>query len=123
MTDKFQTEQLLAELPAKLADVRGAVLATLDGITVASAYSGSKSNQLAAMTAASLGLGKRMIETIDAGNLAEISVAGDNGSVFVYAVGARAVLVVVAKQSPNVAMINWEARKIIEQLAGNFSAN
>lgn len=123
MNKDLETQQILAGLVENLSDVSGAVIATLDGIVIASAYTDGKSNQLAAMTAAALGLGRRMIEMIGAGNLAAISIAGDNGSVFVYAVGARAVLLVITKKMPNVAMVNWEARKIIEQLTGRSASH
>lgn len=117
MTDNSSTEQLLLKLQTKLGDVRGALLATLDGIAIANAQVHKEPNQLAAMTAASLGLGQRMIETINGQGLSEISVTGNKGSVFVYSVGTKAALIVVTKESPNIALVNWEARKLIEELA------
>lgn len=120
MADQTIIEANLKELPAKLADVRSALIATLDGITIASIAVDEKTNQLAAMTAAALGLGKRMIETISAGALGEISITGSGGSVFVYSLGTKAVLVVVTKPLPNVALVNWESKKLIAQLGTTF---
>lgn len=121
MTEKTNIELYLEELPAKLSDVRSVLIATIDGITIASATADEKSNQLAAMTAAALGLGKRMVDTVNAGSLDEISVVGSEGSVYVYSLGAKAVLVVLTKKAPNVAMVNWEARKLIEKLGEAFA--
>ena len=121
MIDKEFLEQALAALPARLSDVQSAQVATLDGIAVADFGAQDNSNRIAAMTSSALALSKRMIETVRAGELAQISVAGSDGHILIYAVGTKAVLVVITKKSPNVALINWEARKVIVEISEMFS--
>lgn len=117
MIDKLRAEELLSRLQTNLSDLRGALVTTLDGIAVAALNIDRKSNQLAAMTATSLGLSQRIIDTIEGAGLSEISIASAKGNVFVYSVGTKAALVIVTKETPNVALINWESRKIAEALA------
>lgn len=121
MIDKSHLESNLMELRTLLPDIRSVLIATVDGILIAGATLDDKSNQLAAMTAAALGLGKRMIETAGAGNPNQISFSGSNGSVFVYALGVKAVLVVVTKAMPNIALVNWETQKVITRLGAAFA--
>lgn len=120
MIDKFQIQSHLDEFPLRLSDIQGALIATLDGITVVKSTTDERSSQLAAMTAAALGLGKRLIETANGGNLEEISFKGETGSVFIYALEKKAVLVVVTKRNPNVALVNWESKKLIEIIGASF---
>lgn len=97
-------------------DIQGALVATADGIALASVQLSTASNRLAAMASASIGLGKQLIATICNGNLNEIKVSGDNGQVFIYSVTNKAVLVVITREEPNVAMVNWESQKTVKEL-------
>lgn len=110
-------QEIIAALPEKSVDIKGVLVATLDGISIADCGAWEDANRIGAMTAAALGLGKRMIETANAGMLDEISVAGVGGRIFIYAIGEQAVMVILTKQTPNIGLINWEARKAIVQLS------
>lgn len=116
MKAKEQARAVLGELLERNTDVRSALIATSDGITVTSINLDDKSNRLAAMAAASLGLGKQVISTVFSGDLTEITVSGNNGKVLVYSISNNSVMVIVTKEQPNVAMVNWEAQKTISHL-------
>lgn len=116
MKSKEEAKVILGDLLQRSPDVKSALIATSDGITITSINLDDKSNRLAAMAAASLGLGKQVISTVFKGELNEITVSGNNGKVFVYSISTTAVMVVVTKELPNVAMVNWEAQKTISQL-------
>lgn len=110
-------DPILGELLNRNSDVQGALVATADGISIANVQMSNVSNRLAAMASASLGLGRQLIATICNGSLSEIKVSGDKGQVFIYSITNKAVLVVVTKDEPNVAMVNWESQKTVKQLA------
>lgn len=114
---KEESKLVLDNLLERNGDVQSAVIATSDGIVVLGANTNDKSNRLAAMSAASLGLGKQVISTVCNGELNEIMITGNRGQVFIYSITNRAVLVLTTKEQPNVAMVNWEAHKAISQLA------
>jgi uncharacterized protein len=116
MNSFSQLETLTAELPPKHNDILGAMVVTLDGRVLANTAVSTKPNQLAAMTSSSLALSTRIIETINGGSLNEVYVSGSDGNILVYSVGQKAVLVVITRKNPNLAMINWEARKIINEM-------
>lgn len=116
-----QLEEILASFTPKLEDVSGAMIVTLDGRILVNAEVTTKPSQVAAMTSSSLALATRICETINAGQLNEVTVSGSDGSILLYAVGQKAVLVVITKKSPNIALINWEARKVICEMISLFN--
>ncbi len=65
---------------------------------------------IAAMAATTLGLGKRIIDTLNAGAFSETSVSGSEGQIFVYAAGLKGVLAVICSNNANIGLINLEAR-------------
>ena len=113
---KEESKLVLDDLLTRNNDIQSAVIATSDGITITKVNSDDKANRLAAMAAASLGLGKQVISTVCSGDLNEIMIAGNQGQVFIYSISTKAVLVLVTKKLPNVGMVNWEAHKAISQL-------
>ena len=117
MVSKNNFNPVLEDLLAQNSDIQSALVGTLDGIALASVQLSNISGRLAAMSSAALGLGRQLITTICNGNLNEIKVSGDKGQVFIYSITNKAVLVVVTKNEPNVAMVNWESQKTVKQLA------
>lgn len=115
MNTKF--EPILTNLLSRNAEIIGAGVASVDGIIISSVNLENNGTRLAAMAAASLGLGKQVVATVRAGTLSEVMISGDKGKVFIYAIGLKAVLVVAVREQPNVALINWEARKTVEELS------
>jgi predicted regulator of Ras-like GTPase activity (Roadblock/LC7/MglB family) len=86
---------------------------------ISHSLSGGDANRIAAMVATTLGLGKRICESIGGGAFTETSVSGNIGQVFVYSLarslctraGARGVLAVLAGPGANVGLIHLEARE------------
>jgi uncharacterized protein len=111
-------QQTLTALRAAIPEVRGVLVASTDGLPMAQNLSGSEDpNRVAAMAATALGLGKRISDTLNAGALSETSVSGANGQVFLYAAGAKGVLVVVTPANANVGLIHLEARDAARNIA------
>ncbi|WP_178087068.1 roadblock/LC7 domain-containing protein, partial [Methylacidimicrobium tartarophylax] len=64
-----------------------------------------------------LGLGRRICETFGGGEFRETSVSGDQGQMYIYSAGSKAVLGVVARLGANVGLIHLEARDVASQVS------
>ncbi len=117
MSKQHKLQQTIEDLRAALPDLTGAMIASSDGLSMAESISKGDGTRVAAMTATALGLGKRIADTIDAGELTETTVTGENGRMFVYAAGKKGVLAVMTNGTANVGLINLEARSAAEQIA------
>ncbi len=122
MALNVQLDQLLQTLQSSVPDVRGAVIASTDGMPIAHSLAGGDQNRVSAMVATALGLGKRICESIGAGQFTETSVSGNAGLVYVYSAGPKGVLAVLCPPGSNIGLVNLEARdspKKIEAVLGN----
>ena len=108
----------LMTLRGSMPELRGALVATADGLPIAQSFSdATDAGRVAAMAATALGLGKRINDTLGAGNLSEMSVSGLNGQVFIYAAGRKGVLAVVTPSQMNLGLLNMEARDAAQDVA------
>lgn len=108
----------LMTLRGSMPELRGALVATADGLPIAQSFSdATDAGRVAAMAATALGLGKRINDTLGAGNLSEMSVSGLNGQVFIYSVGAKGALAVVTPAGVNLGLLHMEARDAAQAVA------
>ena len=108
----------LTNLRTSMPELRGALVATVDGLPIAQAMSdGTDANRVAAMAATALGLGKRINDTLGTGELTEMSVSGADGQVYVYATGRKGVLAVVTPTGMNLGLLHMEARDAARTVA------
>ena len=113
-----QLNNILQNLRSDISDVEGSLIASTDGMLMAHQVSHSDDpNALAAMVAASLGLGKRLSETFKGGPLMETSVRGNEGYIFVFSAGEHGVLAVTTKARTNVGLVNLECRNAAKKIA------
>lgn len=118
MTKQERLNSILQTLRSSLPELRGALIATVDGLPVAQVVDGNTdANRVAAMAATALGLGKRINDTLASGDLTEMSVSGLNGQVFIYAAGRKGVLAVVTPSQMNLGLLNMEARDAAQEIA------
>ncbi len=118
MTKQERLNAILQNLRNSLPEVRGALIATVDGLPIAQVVDGNTdANRVAAMAATALGLGKRINDTLASGELTELSVSGLNGQVFIYAAGRKGVLAVVTPSQMNLGLLNMEARDAAQDVA------
>jgi hypothetical protein len=111
----------LEALRAAIPELKGVLLASSEGLPIAhSLTNGSDPNRVAAMAAAATTLGKKVSETMGAGTLGEVSVQAEEGALFVYSAGAKAVLVVLSPQGGNAGLIHLEARDTAKQIGELF---
>lgn len=118
MSKQEQLQATLQNLRSSLPELRGALVATVDGLPIAQTFSDSTdSNRVAAMAATALGLGKRINDTLGTGELTEMSVSGLDGQVYVYATGKKGVLAVVTPSGMNLGLLHMEARDAARTVA------
>jgi uncharacterized protein len=114
---KSQLEALRSSIP----ELKGVLLASNEGLPIAhSLTNGSDPNRVAAMAAAASNLGRRVTDSLAAGILGEVSIQADDGALFVYSAGSKAVLAVISPQGGNAGLIHLEARSIAKELGEMF---
>ncbi len=117
MSKQTELQQALESLRIALPDLRGAMIASVDGLPIVKSFAdGVDANRVAAMAATALGLGKRIGDTLGTGELNETSVSGTDGQVFIYTAGKKGVLAIVAPAGTNVGLLHMEARDMVETI-------
>lgn len=110
----------LDTLRSSIPELKGVLLASNEGLPVAHSLSnGTDPNRVAAMAAAASNLGRRISESMATGGLAEVSIRGDEGALFVYSAG-KAVLAVMGPLDSNAGLIHLEARSVAKEIASLF---
>ena len=94
-------DALLAEMRAlqeKVAGITGTAVASRDGLIVREDTGGVDPDNLAALAATWLALAQRMSTEVGQGVLREATTRSSGGSVTIYAIAARAVLVIIGDE-------------------------
>lgn len=118
MNRQEETQAILDGLRGAMSDVRGALIATTDGLAVARSFAEDTDHQrIAAMAATALGLGKRIAVTLGAGEFTETSVSGSQGNAHMYATGPKGVLCVITQPDANLGLLHIEAREAARRIA------
>jgi predicted regulator of Ras-like GTPase activity (Roadblock/LC7/MglB family) len=108
----------LSTLRTAMPELRGVLVATVDGLPIAQAMSdGTDANRVAAMAATAIGLGKRINDTLGGGELTDMSVSGLTGQVYIYSAGSKGVLAVVVPTGINLGLLHMEARDTAQSVA------
>ena len=97
--------------------VRGSITATSDGLLVAHDMHDLEPTQIAALVAATHAVAVRASLSSQCGQLKEVITRGSDGYLAVYAAGNAAIVAVLGSTELNVAMLNLQARKMIERIA------
>jgi uncharacterized protein len=111
----------LESLRAAIPELSGVLLASMEGLPIAHAFtSGEDPKRVAAMAAAGAAMGKRLTDSLHSGPLSEVSISGDSGQVFLYSIGSKAVLAVLGPNMVNAGLIHLEARQIASDIGKLF---
>jgi predicted regulator of Ras-like GTPase activity (Roadblock/LC7/MglB family) len=114
---KGHIEALRSAIP----ELKGVLLASNEGLPIAHSFSnGQDPNRVAAMAAAASSLGRRITDSMSAGTLGEVSIQAEEGALFVYSAGSKAVLAVLSPQGGNAGLIHLEARAIAKEIGDLF---
>ncbi|MFF8974474.1 roadblock/LC7 domain-containing protein [Streptomyces sp. NPDC014995] len=101
----------LHRLRARMPRLSGALAASVDGLVLAQDMPDVQPEGLAALTAAALGVGYRMVDLTARGEFCELLVRGAGGYVATYAAGPSAVLTLLADERVNVGRLHLEGRR------------
>ena len=99
-------------------ELKGVLLASSEGLPIVqSLANGADPNRMAAMAAAASNLGRRISDSMSVGTLQEIAVRGEEGVLFIYSAGAKAILAVMGPQGSNAGLIHLEARNAAQEIS------
>ncbi|MCM0679174.1 roadblock/LC7 domain-containing protein, partial [Micromonospora phytophila] len=93
-------------------EVAGTVLAGTDGLLISSDLPATDATHLAALAAASFGLGHRVADTVRQGEFRESVVHTAAGAVVTYPAGRNALLKLVADGAADLAALHDDARAV-----------
>lgn len=102
-------EQVLRSLHTDVVDVTSTVLASRDGLPVASTANGLATDRLAAMAAAVLAIGEQATEATPDAPFGHALIRGSGGCLAVYGAGQFGALAVQTIANPNVGLVQVEA--------------
>jgi uncharacterized protein len=113
-----QLDQVLAELVGQVPEIEAATVVSFDGLAMASALPAHMDeDRVAAMSAALLSLGERAAEGLGRGELSQIYVEGEEGTVFLVSADDEAVLVAVASKGAKAGLMLFEVRRAAAAVA------
>lgn len=111
-------DRILAELVSQVPEIEAASVVSFDGLPMASALPDTMDeDRVAAMSAALLSLGERAAEGLGRGELSQVYVEGENGTVFLISADDEAVLVAVAARHAKIGLMLFEVRRAAAALA------
>ncbi len=103
---------VLRGLNTTSADIEASAVVTGDGLTLASVLGdGVDPDRFGAMCASLLALADRAAQEVARGQLKQVLIEGDKGTMLLIYAGDDAVLAVAAKSTGNLGMVFLEARK------------
>jgi predicted regulator of Ras-like GTPase activity (Roadblock/LC7/MglB family) len=118
MSDTTDLESTLHDLEDSISGrIEGSLIASGDGFVIADTLYDEDADDIAAMVATTMGVSTRMSSALNAGEVTETSIQGEDRNVFLYRAGDEGVLAVVAPADANVGMINLKSRKVAQEIA------
>src|SRR4051812_30368785 len=111
-------DQAIADLLREAPEIEAAAVVSFDGLPMASALPSSMDeDRVAAMSAALLSLGERAAQGLGRGELSQVYIEGETGTVFLVSAEDEAVLVAVAAPGAKVGLMLYEVRRAAASVA------
>ncbi|WP_347240698.1 roadblock/LC7 domain-containing protein [Thermus sp.] len=117
MSRQTVLQEAIRQLRQAVPEITGVMVASSDGLSLATDLPEAEAARVAAMAATALGLGKRIAQTTALGGLEEVVVRGGDGYLVVYSAGDKGVLAVAAPAGANLGLIHLEARQMAQRIA------
>ena len=117
-------DALLAEMRAlqeRVTGITGTAVASRDGLIVREDTGGVNPDNLAALAATWLALAQRMSSEVGQGTLREATTRSSGGHVVIYAIGARAVLVLIGDEGLDVPRLHRESQPTLDAINALFT--
>ena len=111
-------DRTLHDLLRQAPELEAAAVVSFDGLAMASALpSGMDEDRVAAMSAALLSLGEKAAQGLGRGDLSQVYVEGETGTVFLVSCEEEAVLVAVAAAGAKAGLMLFEVRRAAADIA------
>ena len=111
-------DRALADLLSQAPELEAAAVVSYDGLAMASALPvGMDEDRVAAMSAALLSLGEKAAQGLGRGDLSQVYVEGETGTVFLVSCDDEAVLVAVAAAGAKAGLMLFEVRRASTAIA------
>jgi predicted regulator of Ras-like GTPase activity (Roadblock/LC7/MglB family) len=111
-------DRALSALLTQTPEIEAAAVVSFDGLPMASALpAGMDEDRVAAMSAALLSLGERAAQGLGRGELSQVYIEGETGTVYLVSADDEAVLVAVAAQGAKVGLMLYEVRRTAAAVA------
>ncbi len=116
-----RTERMIArlrDLQISTPDVEASAIVSVDGLIIASSLpAGVEEDRVSAMSAAMLSLGERIASELGRGILDQVYIRGENGYVFLSAVGENAVLTVLTRKEAKLGLVFLDMKRAALELS------
>ncbi|MET9218933.1 roadblock/LC7 domain-containing protein [Streptomyces sp. NPDC088197] len=125
MTSAAPYEALVASLKSlreRVMGVNETVISTSDGLLVAADTATVQPESVAALAAASLGVGRRTAAEVGLGGLRDVVVRCNGGYIVVLSVGEHALLVILADEGLDLPGLHRESPATVDHLVSLLSA-
>ena len=105
-------DRALADLLGQAPELEAAAVVSFDGLAMASVLPpGMDEDRVAAMSAALLSLGEKAAQGLGRGDLSQVYIEGETGTVFLVSCDDEAVLVAVAAAGAKAGLMLFEVRR------------
>ena len=115
--------EILTSLRDRVMGISESVLSTVDGLLVVHDTDSVHPESVAALAAATLGVGRRMADQAGVGTLREVVARCGSGHVIVMAVGDRALLTVMGDDGLDIPTFQRESPATVEELNRALAAD
>lgn len=117
MSRKEQFVAVIQELRENVPDITGIMIASIDGLAIATDFPEDEAARVAAMSASAIGLGNRITKTTQLGDMFDMMIEGNNELLIIYMAGPGAILALRAPRRANLGLIRLEGPKSARQVA------
>ena len=117
MSRKEQFVAVIQQLRENVPDITGIMVASVDGLAIATDFPEEEAARVAAMSASALGLGNRITKTTQLGDMVDMMIEGKNELLIIYMAGPGAILALRAPRRANLGLIRLEGPKSAKQVA------
>ena len=123
MSRSGRLDRAMADLLNQTPEIEAAAVVSFDGLPMASALPESMDeDRVAAMSAALLSLGERAASGLGRGDLSQVFIEGDDGTVFLVSCDGEAVLVAVAAKGAKTGLMLYEVKRTAAVIGRTLAA-
>lgn len=123
MSRSGRLDRAMFDLLKQTPEIEAAAVVSFDGLPMASALPDSMDeDRVAAMSAALLSLGERAASGLGRGDLSQVFIEGDEGTVFLVSCDGEAVLVAVAAKGAKTGLMLYEVKRAAAVIGRTLAA-